>query len=213
MTRDEQIARWKDRPMSYSQFSTWAYSDRSKDGKEEWFKKYILGEETRPNPELIFGKKFADSIEAGKPLAPVTMLSKAEKQFDVVISGNVKLTGRADLFDDKTLKETGEIKTGVAPWDQERVDSHDQITMYALMNFITNKIKPDDCKFWLEWVPTEKIELSNGDFSGYDYEIKFKEPIEIFHFDTKRTMKDISFYLAYIKNTRAEMEAFAIKHK
>jgi len=196
--------------MSYSQFSTWEYNYRNKVGKEEWFDRYIKNKQTPPGPELKFGKKFGDSVEAGKPLAPVTMLSKMEQGFNVVMSG-IKLVGYSDTFNKETLKETGEYKTGVRPWTQKLVDEHKQITFYALFNLITNKINPEDCKFWLEWVPTVRIDRANGDFSGDDYDIEFQQPTEVHHFDTKRTMKDITKLIRFITDTRKEMEIYARK--
>ena len=211
MTPEQEIENWLNRPMSYSQFATWEYSDKKKDGKVEWFRRYIKNEKDPPSPELIFGKKFADSVEAGTPLAPVTILSKVEKEFNVVILGKIKLVGFADTIDGETFKETGEFKTGANAWTQKKVDEHRQITLYALFNWITNKVKPEDCKFWLEWVPTLKIEQENGDFSGYDYRIEFKQPIEVIRFNTKRTMMDILKCIKYVEKTRAEMLEYARK--
>jgi hypothetical protein len=209
MTPEEEIQNWLDRPMSYSQFSTWEYSDAKKNGKEEWYKKYIKNIQPPSSPELKFGKIFADSIEAGKPLAPVTILSKVEHKFEIMIAGNIKLVGYADTVNKETLKEIGEFKTGAAAWTQEKVDEHRQITLYALFNFITNKVKAEKCKFFLEWVPTKKVEQTNGDFSGDDYRIEFVQPIKVHRFNTKRTTHDLVDCIKYIVRTRREMEAYA----
>ncbi len=198
----EQITTWSERPLSWSQLSSFSWN------KDDWYTKYVLGIEPPLSPELIFGKAFADSCEAGTPLAPVTLLSKQELPLDAVLDG-IKLFGYVDTIDEATLAETGEFKTGVKPWDQKRVDNHGQITMYALMNFLQNKIHPEKAKFWLEWIPTKKVHRDNGDFSGYDYDIVFaSDPSEVIHFDTKRTMKDVLAFASYIKTTRKEMEDF-----
>ena len=198
----EQITAWLERAVSWSQLSSFAWN------KDDWYSKYVLGIEQPLSPELIFGKKFADSCEAGTPLASVTLLSKQEQPLEAVLDG-IKLFGYADTIKEETMDETGEFKTGAKPWDQARVDTHGQITMYALMNFLQNKVLPQNAKFWLEWVPTKKVHRDNGDFSGYDYDIEFaSDPPTVQHFDTKRTMKDILAFASYIKATRKEMEEF-----
>ena len=56
------------------------------------------------------------------------------------------------------------------------------------------KIKPEDLDITLFWIPTEKKELDNGDFSGFEYSIDFKYPIEVISFKTKRIAKSILFF-------------------
>ena len=189
------------RPLSYSAISSFEYD------KEQWYKKYILGEKLKETPELKFGKVFAKSCEDRCPLAPVTLLDKMEHKFSVVFD-DIPLVGFADTWDDKTHLEGGEYKTGVQIWNQKRVDEHEQITIYLLMNYITHKINPDSVRYFLEWVPTKKIERSNGDFSGEDYEIAFVTPITVRRFETKRTMTDILRYGAKIKRIVKEMEDY-----
>lgn len=177
------------RPLSWSQISCFEWN------KDDWYKRYILNEKTDPSAELIFGKHFADSCEKKTPLAPVTLLSKVEQPFNVVFNG-IPMVGYADTFCEVTKKKIGEYKTGKKKWDQKRADGHGQITMYALMNYITNKIRPEECEFFIEWIPTVQL----GDFS-----IDFTEPIQVIHIKTKRTMKDILDFGARINNTIKEM--------
>ncbi len=196
----------KDRPLSWSAISSFEYD------KEQWYRRYVLGEQDKPSPELIFGKAFADSVEAGKPLAPVTQHSKVEQQFTVMF-GPIPLVGYADTFDDAYFRAIGEYKTGVKKWDQKRVDEHGQITMYCLMNFITNRIKPDEVDLFLEWIPTMKIPKENGDFGDFDYEIAFaSNPPEVIKFKTRRTMADILEFGARIVRVYNEMEQYALQH-
>lgn len=183
------------RPLSWTAISSFEYD------KDQWFNKYVLGKPTPITPELEFGKKFADAIEAGKPMSPVTILSKVEQPFEVMF-GDISLVGYADTFDKDTKKHIGEFKTGKTknPWTQKRVDEHGQITMYCLMNLITNKVKPEDTKLFLEWCPTQE----NG-----DYTISLIDPNDVRHFDTKRTMLDIVNFMQRIKNVTQEMESYA----
>ena len=185
----------RNRPLSWSAISQFAYN------KEQWFDKYVLGKQLPITPELEFGKKFADAIEAGQPLAPVTLLSKVEQPFEVVF-GDIPLIGYADTFDDVNKNHLGEYKTGKKknPWNQKRVDEHGQITMYYLMNYITNKIHPKDMKAFLEWIPTQE----NG-----DYTISLMEPVTVYHFETKRDMNDLLKFMNLINTTVQEMESYA----
>lgn len=191
--------------MSWSQISSFEYDP------EDWYRKYVLGMKDKPTPELLFGKAFADSCEIRKPLAPVKMLSKMEQPFEVEFD-KIKLIGYLDTFDDVTFRDIGEYKSGVKKWDQKRADQHGQITMYALMNYLQNKIRPEECTFFLQWIPTQKIPRENGDFSGFDYDIDFLYPIEVRTFHTKRTMRDILEFGNRIKNVRKQMEAYALAH-
>lgn len=193
------------RPVSWSFFSSFEYDP------EQWYRKYVLGKPDRPSPEMEFGKKFADSCEARRPLAPVTLLSKVEQEFSTVFEG-MPMIGFADTYDDVTKKAIGEFKTGVKPWDQKRVDDHGQITMYCLMNWLINKVRPEDTKLFLQWVPTRKIDQDGGDFSQHDYRVDFAMPIKVHTFNTKRTMKDVVVFGARIKRLYKEMDEYCKNH-
>jgi len=202
------LKKFKERPLSWSSLSSWEWS------KDQWSKKYLDSIEGVPGPELLFGKALADSIEDGTCKVPglLDILElKKEHEFKCNL-GKIVLIGYADAFDDKTFKVLHEVKSGVLEFNKKRVDSMLQLDMYLLMNFIINKVKPEDVKVKVFWIPTVKIEKDNGDFSGSDYEIKFKEPIEVKVFETKRTLKDILKFSAYIKSTHANMLKFACEY-
>jgi len=180
------------RPLSWSAISSFEYD------KEQWYRKYVLNIQDPPTREMEFGKRFAKAIEDGTPMAPVTVLPRVEEKLSVMF-GDIPLIGFMDTYDhDKRI--VGEFKTGKKAWTQERVDSHGQITMYLLMLYITYKIKPEDYTCFLESVQTEE----RGDFS-----IGLVQPTVVQHFDTKRTMKDITLFGTRILKTVAEMESFA----
>ena len=199
------VEKLKNRPLSWSSLSSWEWD------KKQWAKKYLDGIEEPKNPELIFGGNFAKSIEDGtckvKELMDI-LQDKKEHEFKAKF-GDIELVGYADSFCDKTFKILQEIKTGVAPWTQKRVDEHRQLTNYCLLNYIINKIKPEETLVELFWIPTEKKEINNGDFSSFDYSIDYKYPITVQKFKTKRTLKDIMNWGAYVKKTVKEMEEFA----
>jgi hypothetical protein len=180
---------------------------------EQWYQNYIMRAKMVMTPELIFGNKFALAAEKRKPLKPVTLLSQMEKPFKVMF-GKIPLTGFADTYCRVSKRKIGEYKTGVKKWDQKRVDDHGQITMYCLMNYIMHKMKPEDLKLFLEWVPTIKIQQENGDYSRFDYYIDFDpsydKPV---HFDTKRTMKQMLDFGSRINRTVLKMQEYVRNHQ
>jgi hypothetical protein len=189
---EETIKKWAQRPFSWSQLSSWEYDH------EQWYKKYILNEKPEDNKEMAFGRKLAEALEYGtceiKELVD-KLPYKKEHPFKVNFNG-ITLCGWADDFDDKTFKVLNEVKTGKKAWTADRVKKHGQIDMYLLMNYITNKIKPEDVKCTLHWLPTSE----NGDFS-----LDFVRPIVVHSFPTKRTMRDILAFGARVNAARAEM--------
>lgn len=189
----------KSRPLSWSAISSFEYDPR------EWYKKYVLKEEQTTSAEMEFGKKFAESIEYGTCAIPgflEILANKKEHKFEVMF-GKIKLIGFADAFCDKTFRKLDEIKTGKKAWTQKRADTHGQIDMYLLMNYITNKIKPEDVECAIHWFPTK----DNGDFS-----ISLDHPHRYYTFRTKRTMQDILNFGAKINRIFKEMEEYALNH-
>jgi len=187
------------RPLSWSAIYSFEYDP------EQWYRRYVLNEPQEPSREMIFGKKIGTMLEKDPTFLPqIVRLSKMEHPFKVVFN-KIQMVGYADTFCDKTFKALGEYKTGKKAWTQKRVDEHGQIDMYLLMNWITNKIKPEDVDITLTWMPTEET----GGF-----EIVFVEPIEsnIKVFKTKRTMMDIINFGNRIKKTVEEMNNY-IKSK
>ena len=196
----------QERPLSWSAISSFEYDP------EQWYQKYYMGIAQPSSPEMEFGKTFADACEVRKPLAPVTMLSKMEHEFKFMF-GEIPMIGYADTHEEETRDETGEYKTGVKPWDQKRVDTHGQVDMYALGNWVLHKMKPQDCKFWLEWIPTMRIAQGNGAYRSSDYKIAFaSNPPQVHHFDTKRSMRDVLQFGVRVQNTLQEMESYVRNH-
>lgn len=183
------------RPQSWSSLSSFWWD------KEEWFMRYILGVKSPETAELKFGAAFAKSIEDGSCDIPELMqhlTGRKEHPFKVMF-GKIPLMGYADDFDPVTFKRLEEVKTGKKPWDQKRVDEHGQIDMYLLMNYISNKIKPEEVRCRLHWLPTEQ----NGDFS-----ISLIRPIKVHTFETRRTMQQILNFGMKINRTYREMQEY-----
>ncbi len=211
----------KKRPVSWSFKSSFDYDP------EQWWEKYVLhGKCTKEFctiangvnllcpvvktiPEMLFGKDFADSIEDGtcKVKSLMKVLQKKKEYPFRCFLGKIELIGFGDAFCEETFKKLDEVKTGVKEWTQKRADEHRQIDMYLLQNWIMHKIRPEDVENTLHWVPTERSE--DGRFR---VTIKFKEPIKVHSFKTKRTMADILKFAADIENTLVKMEEYCKNH-
>ena len=184
------IKTWKARPFSWSQLASWEWNH------DVWYSKYILNKKEEDNKEMALGRLFAESCEKGKPLAPVTLYSTVEYKLKAMFN-NIPLVGYCDTYEPHT--KLGEFKTSKKPWTADRVDSHGQLSFYALLLYIQHKVKPEDLHIQLQNILTKE----NGDFS-----LDFVKPIKVYTFETKRTMKDILQMGARINSTRKEMEKF-----
>ena len=204
MKKKEEIKKydWKDRPLSWSAISTFEWNP------EDWYQRYVLNIQSDKTAELEFGSVTGKRLETDKTyLTMIKRHSKMEHEFKCPFPPvKAGLIGYADSFCDKTFKKLNEYKTGKKPWDQKRADEHGQLTMYCLMNYVINKIKPENVEIELFWMPTK----DNGDFS-----ISFIEPIEkhIKSFKTKRTMMDIIQFGRRIINVYKQMEQYAQNHE
>lgn len=194
----ERLNKWKARSFSWSQLSSFEYD------RDQWYRRYWLGEESYETEEMKFGKLIGERLASDPKFLPdVPRLSKFEHGFKVMF-GKIPLVGYADSYCHLTKKKLKEYKTGVKAWDQKRVNEHGQIDMYLLMHFITEKIKPEEVECELVWLPTKRTE--DGDFK---VKIEFVEPCIPQRFKTKRTMSDILAFGARINRTYKEMEAYA----
>lgn len=187
----QQIEIWRNRPYSWSQHSAWEYD------KFAWYDRYILGNSTPSTPALEFGKKFADSVEWGTPMAPVIIYPIVEHGLKAKLD-DLELVGYLDSWDPEN-KKLAEYKTGVKKWDQKRVDNHHQLTFYALLHYLVDGIKPEDIEMVLQWLPT---------CVRADYSYGFVDPAEIHTFTTTRTMRDVLQLATEIKATRKAMEKY-----
>ena len=196
-TEDPRITQWRNRSFSWSQYSSFSYS------YQQWFDKYILGKEQETTPQLRFGKDFAKAVEDNTHTAPVLRYSHVEHEIRVNHPDGFPMVGVFDSWSPSTL-ELGELKTGVKPWTQKRVDEHGQLTYYAMMLYLKDKIKPEDIKMTLQWLPTG----FHGDFS---YDFTNKENPLIHSFETRRTMLEVLELLSDIKTARKNMEKYALQ--
>lgn len=206
----------KERPISWSAISAFAWN------AEEWHEKYVVhGDCTRDkdgllgfcvvtqshnrfcpavqtSPQMLFGSKIGNAYAADpakfRPKLPIFKIYEHEYRcsFD-----KIPLVGYADGWTPEEL-HLGELKTGVKKWDQKRADEHGQITMYNLMAFLIDGVKPEAIRSTLMWLPTE--------MKGDVVSLKKCDPVFI---ETRRTMKQVLEFGTYIKKTVAAMQEYA----
>jgi len=186
----------KKRPLSWSAISSFEWD------KSQWYDTYILGKR-QESREMSFGSKVGKQIEKDPTYIPeIIRHSKMEHPFKCVFNG-IPLVGYADSFCNKSFKKLLEIKTGKKQWTKKRVDEHGQLDMYLLMNYVVNKIKPEDVEITLVWLPTEETK---------DFKIDFVKPFRVEKFSTKRTMADILKFGVRINRVVKEMELYVQEH-
>lgn len=187
------------RPLSWSAISSFEYNP------EQWYRKYVLGIEEKPNPAMLFGKLVGERIASDPTFLPnLPRLSLYEyEQPDGLRSmfGKIPLLGYIDSYEPHTT--LFEYKTGQRLWTQKRVDEHGQIDMYLLLLWLKYKIKPTDIAVTLFWMPTQ----DNSDFN-----ISFINEKKIYPFPTTRTLQDILNFGARINRVYKEMDEYCQNH-
>jgi hypothetical protein len=195
-TRNQQIATWKERDVSWSQLSSWIYS------KEQWANKYLFDKPEPANPAMIFGNTVGDTL--GLPHSMVPKLNPqlvGIKEYKLRVKmGDHYLLGFCDHYcpEQKILNEN---KTSQKPnrWTTKEVEAHGQLTMYALMLYLQNKTKPEEVKMFLNFIPVTE---------GQDFQLRV-DPENFKTFATSRTLKQCLMFGAEINKTLKEMEAYA----
>ncbi len=188
------IQRFKTRPLSWSQISSFEWDE------EQWAKSYIDGIKEPPTKELIFGSHVDKKIQEDPTFLPeLTRYSNLQFAMSVVFNG-IPLVGYADAWESE-LPAMRDYKTGKKIWDQKRADETGQLDMYALMTYIQEKIKPEDIRFFIDWMPTQE----NGDFT-----ISFVPNMKIKTFETRRTMKHVLAFGTRINRVTKDMHTYAL---
>ena len=146
---------------------------------------------------MLYGNVVGDSIGTDHSLVPMlTPPGIKEYEFKAKFGKKHTLWGFADFYcpDTRVLHEN---KTSTNPnqWTQKKVDDHTQLTMYALMLFLKHKIKPEDVKMVLNFIPVLPT-------------YTMPDPVVVHSFETSRTTKDVLEYSAFILDTLVEMERY-----
>lgn len=178
------IETWLARPVSYSQLASWEWNRR------EWYKKYIEGIDPPTTEAMLYGNTVGDTLGTPKSLVPALKDIAGIKEYELKATvGDMTLVGYADHYCPKTIVLT-ENKTSANPtrWTQKSVDEHVQLTMYAMLLYLQNKVKPEDLTIQLNAIPVGGEPLC---ITG-----------EHRTFTTKRTLADILRYAHYVEKTR-----------
>ena len=186
--------RFKIRPLSYSQLSSFEYD------KEQWYDNYILGIKPEPNAAMLLGNKVGDSIGTPHSLVP-DLVPPGVKEFELRANlGNIFIVGYCDHYcaDTRVLHEN-KTTSNTKKWNQKSVDEHGQLTMYALMLFLQHKVPPKDVRMFLNYIP---VELGN------DHILRLPEKPVFYQFETKRSNLQIAEYANYIKEMVAKMDEY-----
>lgn len=188
---------------SWSQYSLWLTS------KKEFYKKYCLDEKSFSNIYFNKGKEFSEYKETGfipgyvrnpQMLSvvgdAVPSLEIMEHKIEVEIGG-INLLSYIDSGME-SYTDFFEYKTGKIPWDQQRVDDHEQLDFYALCYYIASgqKTIPNIKLYWIE---TIEHELENG-----NKEIEYTGVIK--EFERIITKNDLVTMMAKIITTRKEID-------
>ena len=190
------------RPLSYSAIST--FKDTTWGGPEAWYRKYVLHQKQPTSREMEFGSYVDTKLQTDPLFLPhVERYPISQHKMEVFFAG-IPLLGLADGFD-REGKRLKDDKTGKATWTQKRADDSEQLTMYTLLLYVTEKIPPEDLSLFISWLPTK----DNGDFT-----ISFKDDPPIPQiFETKRTMLQVLLYGKEIKRVWKAMQEYAANHE
>lgn len=208
----------KERPLSWSAISSFEWNPR------QWYAKYVAKELPETTPELEFGSKIDKQLQDDPKFLP-EIVRYPILQHELRCSFNgIPLVGYADTYKPPYKVREGagkkkveqypalanimngraalrDYKTGRKAWDQKRADDTGQLTMYCLMLWQMEKIRPEDVDLYIDWMPTHYK----------DKEICFVEPMHVYTFKTKRTMRQVLAFGQRILDTYKEMERFAEK--
>jgi hypothetical protein len=199
---NDKIKIWLARPYSWSQHNSFAYD------REQWFQGYILGERGMASSAMLYGNVVGESIATDTPLSGVPRQVHMEYEVKTKL-GNIDLIGFFDSYscgsgrccpaNEKRLEEY-KTSQNVTKWNKKSVDEHGQLTYYAMLMYLRDKVKPEDIHMRLHWIPTAE----QADFT---VAVSGKHQT----FPTMRTMKDVFSLMVEIKKRRKEMKAYAEK--
>ena len=185
--------------LSYSAINSFTTSySRTMTAPEQWYQSYILNKR-QTSKELEFGSYVDKALQNDPTFLPqVERFPIMQHEMKIVFDG-IPLGGLADAYHPEA-KILADYKTGKTPWTQKKANESDQLTMYALLLYLTAQVKPSDMEFRIVWLPTQE----QGDFT-----IGFRDDPVVPHvFHTKRSMLDILEFGKHIKATLEEMEKY-----
>lgn len=181
-----------DRAYSWSQHSSFGYSPK------QWFDKYVMGIETPPSIEMLWGNVVGNRLASDPAFLPeVERATIFEHELRNKV-GDIELLGFLDSFDPDT-KVLLEYKTSrnKKTWTHATANKHKQLDFYCYLIYMVHKIKPEDLTIKLIYIPCH---IENGAMA-----LSGEAPKT---FNVKKTMTDILRFANEIVDRRKEMEAF-----
>lgn len=190
------------RPLSWSAISSFDYD------QDQWFSTYMRNQR-QSSPQLTFGSMIDKKYQEDPTFLPHVIRYPILQHKMEAKLGKVPLLGIADTFD-PSIPALRDLKTGKEPgWTQAKLDnpgtkgplygSGGQWTFYTLLLYLTKKIKPQDLKLYVDWLPTQ----INDDTS-----ISLINDKDVRTFETKRTMRDILEFGVRIQDTVKSMQMY-----
>lgn len=165
---------------------------------EQWYQSYIKGIR-QESKELTFGSFVDKKLQDDPTFLPAVERYPIMQHGMKIMFDGIPLIGFADGYE--IGKVLADYKTGKKAWTKKRADETGQLTFYALMLYLIDRIKPGEMLFKIIWLPT----VESGDFS-----IQFRDdPVVPKVFETRRTMLDILQMGQRIKLTLAAMQSYA----
>ena len=192
------VNRFKVRPLSYSQLSSFEYDPA------QWYQNYVLGIREPANPAMLFGNTVGDTLGTPTSMVP-NLVYPGIKEFELRANlGPVHIIGFCDAYDPET-KTLTENKTSATKdrWTQKKVDEHGQLTMYCLMLFLQHKVKPEEVTINLNFIPVRTV--------GFDFELPKHPTFQTF--STRRTTRKILEYAVEIQRTVKLMDEYIWQHQ
>ena len=178
------------RHLSFSQISLWERS------KNEYRKRYFENLQSFETREMRFGKEFAREREIG-----VCPGGKIFSRREIKLENEFEKIPLLSFLDsaDANLIAIGEDKTGKKPWDEKRVQNHEQLHFYALQAFLETGNLPKT--IFLNWFETRNDE--NG-------EIELTGKIETFKFAPTKKHTDLisDKILTFAREISADFDRF-----
>lgn len=188
------IEHCKVRPLSWSAVSSFEYSP------EQWFTKYIKGEQEPENIQMAFGKVIGQRLASDPLFLPeIPRYAQFEKMLEANIS-DLKILGFLDSYCPDT-KAFHEYKTSSNKerWNKKTANEHGQMMFYMLLIWINYAIKPEEVNASLHYIPVHEI---NG-------EMKLATLLPCQSFEVKHTSLEVLKFANYLKETAKAMETYA----
>lgn len=186
--------------MELPPYISWSRFNLFTSNPQEYYKRYILGEDMFETKYLRYGKAFANAVENGGSDDPiidamveeVTTYEIVEEECEAKPDGfPIKMYGFKDTSRKGAFRE---YKTGTTKWTQNRVNNHGQLLFYAAMDYVNTGEVPE---VHLDWLPVEELNDGSLAFTGelYSFErVITEQEIKSFLDDIRQVIEDIQEY-------------------